>query len=381
MARLILTVFLFLLSLLCIFSAPMIQLWHLSVAVSEFSWVFMGLCVVQLLWGFKVKRYRNSGTILGVVTLLLFSSPIINACIISGSLNKRFEAAFGRDTRRAKRGSFSFWRMLVRINEPKVAYSTLAYTNCEQGPLTLDYYRSVISGKRPCVVVVHGGSWTSGGSQQLPELNEYLSSIGYNVATINYRLVPAYRSPAPVEDVHASLDYLRRHAEELSVDTNNFVLLGRSAGGQIVLVAAYLLHESGLKGVIDFYGPADMVWGYEHPANPLVLPSCKLMEDYLGGTLAQVPEKYKEASGTELVNASTVPTLMIHGQNDPLVAYDHSVRLDKKLQENGVKHLLLTLPWATHGCDFKLYGPSGQLSTYAIERFLNYVTGSSEKHT
>ena len=30
---------------------------------------------------------------------------------------------------------------------------------------------------------------------------------------------------------------------ELHIDTNNFVLLGRSAGAQIALLAAYTLHE------------------------------------------------------------------------------------------------------------------------------------------
>jgi len=34
------------------------------------------------------------------------------------------------------------------------------------------------------------------------------------------------------------------------------------------------------------------------------------------------------------------------------------------------------LPWATHGCDFNLNGPSGQLATYTVERFLNVVTSA-----
>ena len=28
------------------------------------------------------------------------------------------------------------------------------------------------------------------------------------------------------------------------------------------------------------------------------------------------------------------------------------------------------LPWATHGCDYVFAGPCGQISTYAVERFL-----------
>jgi acetyl esterase/lipase len=74
------------------------------------------------------------------------------------------------------------------------------------------------------------------------------------------------------------------------------------------------------------------------------------------------------------VNKQSVPTLIIHGANDVLVSPDHSRRLNLKLEQNGIKHFYLRLPWATHGFDFNLNGPGGQLATYTVERFLNAVT-------
>lgn len=244
--------------------------------------------------------------------------------------------------------------------------------------LTLDFYPSQLNGNKPCVVVIHGGSWSSGESQQLPELNNYLASAGYNVASINYRMAPKYKSPAPLEDVCAALDYLRAHGKELKIDTNNFVLLGRSAGSQIALLAAYKFHNPAIKGVIDFYGPADMIWGYSLPASPLVMDSRGVMERYLGGTYKDVPENYARSSPIEYVDRQSPPTLIIHGANDVLVAYEHSNRLSKKLKENNIKHYWLKLPWATHGFDYNLNGPGGQLSTYAVERFLKAVTYKPE---
>jgi hypothetical protein len=46
------------------------------------------------------------------------------------------------------------------------------------------------------------------------------------------------------------------------------------------------------------------------------------------------------------------------------------------LSDHGAKgpHFLLLLAWATHGCDYNFSGPCGQLSTYAVERFLDAVT-------
>ena len=70
----------------------------------------------------------------------------------------------------------------------------------------------------------------------------------------------------------------------------------------------------------------------------------------------------------------SVPTLMIHGMNDVLVSPEHDRKLIKKLKPNGVKYYWLQLAWATHGFDYNLNGPGGQLSTYAVETFLNTVT-------
>jgi acetyl esterase/lipase len=222
--------------------------------------------------------------------------------------------------------------------------------------------------------VVHGGSWSSGDSRQLPELNSYLATKGYNVASINYRMAPKWQTPAPVEDVSNAIKYLTAHAEELHIDTDNFVLLGRSAGGQIALLAAYTLHNKNIKAVIDFYGPADMVWGYSIPSNPLIMDSRKVMGDYVGGSYAQVPKKYFDSSPVEFVDKQSPPTLIIHGDNDVLVSPEHSRRLNLKLQQNGIKHFWLKLPWATHGFDANLNGPGGQLSTYTVLQFLKTIT-------
>jgi acetyl esterase/lipase len=151
------------------------------------------------------------------------------------------------------------------------------------------------------------------------------------------------------------------------------VLLGRSAGAQIALLSAYNRPQNGLKGVIDFYGPADMVWGYSAPASKLVMDSRTVMERYLGGTYKAVSDKYFASSPIEFLNRQTVPTLIIHGDNDVLVSPIHSQKLDRKLQWNGIKHYYLKLPWATHGFDYNINGPGGQLSTYVVERFINTV--------
>ena len=377
MIRLVLIVIFFLISLLAVFKAPAYYLWLLAIAVTEYPLVFAAIVSVLLIACFWVQKQQLAGTIIGAVSLLLFLSPIMRAYIVAGTLQKEMETSLNITTSGKIDKPFGFSKMFSSV--PKVAYKDLNYINYQDINLDLDFYPAQAAGKRPCVVVIHGGSWSSGDSKQVPELNSYLAAAGYNVAAINYRMAPQYQSPLQVEDVKNALVYLRAQAGSLNIDTSNFVLLGRSAGAQIALLAAYTFKDAGIKGVIDFYGPTDMVWGYSVPASPLVMDSRGVMERYLGGTYNDAQQNYFASSPIEFVDSSSPPTLIIHGENDVLVAYEHSRRLDLKLEQNSIKHYWLKLPWATHGFDFNLNGPGGQLSTYAVSRFLESIVPGSAK--
>jgi acetyl esterase/lipase len=376
MIRLILLVLFFLISLLTVFKAPAYYLWLLAIAVTEFPLIFVTIVALLLATGIWLTKYQMASNIFGVLALVLFLSPIVRSYVVASTLKKNFAAAFGVGSASINGGStqkpFSFFKLFKK--NPVVEYKTFTYNIDKNTPLSLDFYPAFTDGKRPCIIVVHGGSWSSGDSKQLSELNSYLALAGYNVAAINYRMAPKYKTPAPVEDIHAVFTYLKKHADELQIDTNNFVLLGRSAGAQIALLAAYAHPERGLKGVVDFYGPADMVWGYSVPSSPLIMDSRLVMRNYIGGAYNDIPQKYVDSSPIEFVNKQTVPTLIIHGDNDVLVSPIHSRKLDEKLQQNNIKHYLLRLPWATHGFDYNINGPGGQLSTYVVERFINTIT-------
>lgn len=367
MIKLIYAALLFLLSLLVIFRAPVYFLWLADVAITNFPFVFMGLSLVGFISGFWVSRYQGLVLILSFSSLIFFTLPVIMALLGSSKISLEMLKIFpsestgapvslGKMFREARNGSFE------------------TFTYKKAPALTLDFYRSVSRQPSPLILIIHGGSWKSGNSRQLPELNTYLSGKGYHVAAINYRLAPAFRSPAPLQDTFEALDFLIKNAGKLKINANSIVIVGRSAGAQIGLTAAYSRRIPGLRGVVSFYGPADMVWGGQIKANKWVLDTDKIYKNYFGGTYDQVPAKFMEASACEYVSRDSPPTLIIHGTNDPLVSFNHGHRLQKKLVKYGVKNYFLQLPLATHGCDYNIYGPHGQLTTRAVEHFINSVT-------
>ena len=88
----------------------------------------------------------------------------------------------------------------------------------------------------PLIAFVHGGGWTRGdmtmmdGSAKLAHWH----SLGYAVASLDYRLVPQVTVEDEVADVAEAVAFLRGNAQMLGFDQNRIVLIGHSAGAHLV---------------------------------------------------------------------------------------------------------------------------------------------------
>jgi acetyl esterase/lipase len=195
------------------------------------------------------------------------------------------------------------------------------------------------------------------------------------VAAVSYRLAPETRWPGQAEDVRAAIAYVKANAVELGVDPTRLVLMGRSAGAQIATAVAYGFSDTAVRGAVSFYGPHDQVFAWGFSREDDILNAVKLLRQYLGGSPEEVPEAYRTSSAYLIATkANAVPTLLVHGEMDSMVWHKQSERLHAKLDELGVANVLVSLPWATHACDFNPRGPSGRLSWEALEWFLAAVT-------
>lgn len=348
--------------------------WRLGVLTGEFGHWLAGLPVLLAVAAWLARGPGGMPThatlALCVVAAGLLLKPAFQAWNIAAALPERMAAQFPRAPE-LPRAPFA-WGGLVGSNPAPVAVQTLKVS----GDLPLDFYPAAPREGRPapCVIIVHGGGWDSGDRTQLPGFNHWLAQSGYAVAAISYRLAPAFRWPAQRDDTAAAIAYLKAHATELRIDPARFVICGRSAGGQIAETVGYAAEDPAIRGVIGLYAPSDMVFAYVNAREDDMLKSPTLMRQYLGGTPDSARASYESASAMRFVKKSSPPTLLIHGENDALVWHRHSVRLDALLTEQGVPHVFVSLPWATHAFEFNLHGPGGQLTTYAVERFLAAVT-------
>ena len=355
-------------ALLAVLPAPTYRLWQAAIVATEWGLWIAPLGLLPL-FAWRRSRLTRVAALLGVAATILLLSPVARATSVwktaSRSGTRAFLATFGGD------------------HGDPVEPRRLRYAAPAGEPLELDLYLPPSAqGTRlgatapidaaPIVVVIHGGSWQGGDPGQLPRLNSALARHGYAVAAIAYRHAPGHRFPAQLEDVEAAVTYLKRRSRDLGLDGDRIALLGRSAGGQLALLAAYTLGDPSIRGAVSLYGPTDLAWGWANPSPPRVHDSRGILAAYLGGSPQTHAAAYTAASPIAFA-ADAVPTLLLHGARDELVSVEHARRLAAALDAAGRRYTYLELPWATHGCDFAFRGPCGQVTRVAVERFLDAV--------
>jgi acetyl esterase/lipase len=364
--------------------------WYAGVGVTEWGHVIALLGLIPFLPGWRATRPAKVAAACGAIGVMFCLSSIFRAGWMASNVGADVQRTFGDTPLRssenaAPRPAPLVWSDIVcGVSRLDVQPNSVVYSSPDGVALSLDLYlppqtlgpigpkvpHSNPSDLAPVIVMIHGGSWHAGNRGELPAINAYLASRGYAVASIDYRLAPQHKFPAALEDVRAAIAYLKEHAAELNLDAQRIVLMGRSAGGHLALLSAYTANDPAIRGVVAIYPPTDLTYAYDHPSNPRVLDSKKVLEEFLGGTPGQVPDAYAAASPVNFVNAMTPPTLLIHGERDDVVYILHSERIAERLSALGRPYYLLRIPWGNHGCDANLSGPGGQLAVFAIERFL-----------
>ena len=368
--------------------APNRSLWIVSLVGTE--WGYWFLIPVLLLWlpGWRDSVASRMGAFFGLFALVLLTAPVLKAWAYGKVLDADMTVVMGHVTPRANaehpaRRAPLVWQDLFRgVTLPQVESHAMTYVKRgEDIILEVDLYRPPGNApgarepiRRPLVVVLHDGNWESGSRTEQMNLNTYLTNHGYAVAAIDYRQGASAPYPAALNDLFDAIQYLKGLALSAGFDSRRVILLGRGSGAQLALLAAYRRLDPSIVGVIALYPPTDLGYWYLNPGNEAVMDARSVLQSHLGVSYEVVGAgAVYESASPRTFTKGALPTLLIHGLRDPIIPAAQSDRLAERLQQSRVPHVYVKLPWATHGCDTNFHGPCGQVTTYAIERFLSYV--------
>jgi len=365
-------------ALTCVYvPAPVLPLAHLGMIAAEKSvWVLtVGLVALLLGW----VRFQPGGRLAAATLVLLGfflvggSAPLVIAA---------YRTAHGRAAplalERWLEGGFDAGHGL-----PPNARS-IVYRTVDGHPLALDAWTPA-GGHQPAtpIVVIHGGGWSAGERSEMIHTDAWLASRGYAVFDIDYRLTTTTTGLGVLADVRCALAWLKTNAraEGFVIGLDRVVLLGRSAGGHLALLAGYGESEAGkptgcdasgitIAGVVALYPITDLASAYAAPANRAAYPLDEKIRTFVGSPPHGHEAVYRALSPLTHVGRHTPPTLLLHGARDQVVPLSQSRLLAEALATAGVAHDLLVLPWAGHGFDFVVDGPGDQLMQTVVLQFL-----------
>lgn len=243
----------------------------------------------------------------------------------------------------------------VELPSGYTSQMNVVYTKAKDWEGQMDIYMPAKSkGLSPVVINIHGGGWNKGVRQSQTGFSTFFK-MGYAVANISYRLTGHTTAPAAVEDARCALLYLIKNAKELNIDVNKIVVMGGSAGGHLALMAGLLGNDHRFDGncpgvenvkvaaIIDKYGITDVWdWGYGTKI------TSKSATRWLGDK-AKDQKFAMSVSPITYVNKNSPPVFIVHGDADPVVPYQQSVDLHKKLVDAGVKTEFVTVEGGEHG--------------------------------
>lgn len=216
---------------------------------------------------------------------------------------------------------------------------------------------------RPLIVWVHGGAWRAGSKASVPVLP--MLDMGFDIASVEYRLSPVARFPAQIHDIKAAIRYLRQHADRYGYDPERFVVAGASAGGHLAALVGVSNDVPGLEGsvgnrqsrsfssdvqaAVSFYGASNLMTILSQSTTHGLSVRVPALDLLLGGDPADHPELAKLASPIVHVDQDDPPLWLIHGDADPQMPIEQSEELEAEFRRQQAPVDFETISDAQHG--------------------------------
>ena len=199
--------------------------------------------------------------------------------------------------------------------------------------------------KLPAIIYIHGGGFTQGHKNAIPEEPNLIHG---NIATFfarnnfiginaTYKLAPRYKWPSGKEDIKKIIEFIHMNSEKYRIDKDSIFLFGQSAGASHV--ASYIfdekvnLEEYPIAGSILFSGVYDL----------LSMPNGPVKEYY-----GEDSNTFFEMSPKNFVKFCKIPLLLSTCEFDPPLFKDQANQLKKDLESLKKNYKFIQIPNHNH---------------------------------
>ncbi|PPR76735.1 MAG: Acetyl esterase [Alphaproteobacteria bacterium MarineAlpha2_Bin1] len=224
--------------------------------------------------------------------------------------------------------------LLRKINNDHISIiRNLSYGRHERNILDIHYLKDTNPKNMPVVIYLHGGGFTGGNKNALPDepdlihgnIVNYFVNNGLIGINATYRLAPEHKYPSGAEDVSKIIKFVIENSEKFGIASGKIFLFGQSAGASHV--ASYLFNDSSkitefdrLAGCILFSGAYD-----------LNLINSNAIEQYYGKN----KDSYYKMSSVNFTKKNCCPIFICTSEFDPPIFKKQGEMFYEKLHKEG----------------------------------------------
>ena len=219
------------------------------------------------------------------------------------------------------------------------SYLDITYPNKDKDP------------SNPTLIYFHGGGYF-GGSKNVGDplagsdataLLDDICSEGFNLVNIDYVLVPEYHFPDPLIQANEAFRFLIENSEKYSLDMDNVVIMGSSAGAIITSQLGSIITNPDYAETLGISPALKLreVKAVVIDDAPLVydefsLATKLLVGNYMKGSIFLSKDDVKRYNNILWVDSSYPPAVLLGSEY-----YTDMRHLDKALSDAGVDHELV----------------------------------------
>lgn len=182
---------------------------------------------------------------------------------------------------------------------------------------------------------------------------EWFASKGVAAFTLRYRTAEnAHHHPAMLQDIQRAIQLVRENSENFEIDINKVGLIGYSAGGHLVTMAAAFAESHDELKKIGLEHSVSLRPDFCIPVYPVVSMNDELAHRWSRKSLLgknQSQERKDEFSMEKQIPAAMPPTYVVVCLDDPIVDYRNSYALYDALKAINIPSKLAVYEWGRHG--------------------------------